>query len=162
MKRFTLVAIIGLVLCACSSQPSENAVQTAIALTDVAKPSETFTTVPTDTSTPSPTSTDIPTDTPTPKPTLTSEPTDTLTPTPDLRIIEGDAEDYILQKTDLPHRYILRSGDSTPHENTEILSARGIEDGKAYLEATGRIKGWIVWYNLIDVLNAPDLSLIHI
>lgn len=74
-------------------------------------------------------------------PSNTPEPTPSHTPTPDVRIITGDPEDYILQKDDLPDKYILPQGWSSPHLNSEILSARGVEDGKAYLEATGRIGG---------------------
>jgi len=147
MKRLFL--LISVLLVACSSKPSQDAIQTAIAETSVAE-------VPApqvaSTQTPSPTVTVESTNTATAKPTSTStvEPTATFapSPTPDTRIIIGDAEDYILPKNDLLDKYILRPGDSTPHLSEEILSARGAEEGKAYLEETGRIKGWIIWYNL--------------
>lgn len=72
-------------------------------------------------------------------------------------MIVGDAEDYILTRADIPDRYTLGSGNSTPHLNSEILSARGVTDGKAYLEATGRIKGWIIWYHrAADTVIAPE------
>lgn len=80
------------------------------------------------------------------------------TPTPDLRVIIGKPEDYILQKEDLPDKYILKPGWSTPHNNSEILSARGVNEGTAYLEATGRIGGWIVYYDLVESTTiAPEV-----
>ena len=83
---------------------------------------------------------------------LTESPTElpTVTPIPDRRIILGDPEDYILARQDVPDQYILKSGNSTPHLNQEILYVRGVEDGNAYLEATGRIGGWIIRYDLVD------------
>ncbi|MFH1634823.1 MAG: hypothetical protein ABIG63_12575, partial [Chloroflexota bacterium] len=152
-RKFVLFFAV-LVLTACDSSPSEGDIQTAIVKTQQANnqvltvQTKTLTIAPSQTRTPTFTITS----TSTPEPTNTETPTSTSTPspTPDLRIISGDPEDYILQKDDLPNKYILYPGDSTPHENSEILSARGTEDGKAYLAATGRIKGWIIWYGLND------------
>ena len=132
MKTDFLLITILLLLAACA--PSEASIQTAIAETRIAQSTSTFT------------PTFIPTSTAFPSPTLTLPPS----PTPDVRVIIGDAEDYILQKSDFPDKYVLRPGASTPHLNEEILGARGEEEGKAYLEATGRIKGWIIWYNLVS------------
>lgn len=111
-------------------------------------PTETLTPTATFTLTHTPTLT--PTLTPTFTPTNTPTATLTLTPTPDMRIIKGDPDDFILTKEDLPDNYILYPGDSTPHNNSEILDVRGIEDGKGYLDATGRIGGWIIWYGLAN------------
>jgi hypothetical protein len=130
MKKLILLITTVLLLAACT--PSETTIQTAIAKTENAQPTGTFT------------PTLLPTSTPTSSPTSSPTPI----PTPDARIIIGDAEDYILQKSDFPDKYVLLPGNSTPHLNSEILGARGIEEGKAYLEATGRIKGWLIWYYL--------------
>lgn len=142
---------------ACSSQPSDNAIQTAIHETQssdadqISIPTTTYTQEPT--ATPSP----IPTDTLTPVPTSSPTPIPTQSPTPDIRIIGGDPEDYILVPEDLPDKFILSRGNSTPHLNSEILSARGVEDGKKYLDATGRIGGWIIWYyRASEIPIAPD------
>jgi len=140
---YTLLFIVVLFVSGC--QPSETAIQPAIALTQAANPTSTFTPIQS-TDTPTTILTATPTNTPTIEPTATNAPT----PTPDIRIIIGDAEDYILQKSDLLDKYVLRPGDSSPHLNEEILGARGVEEGKAYLRATGRIKGWIIWYNLVS------------
>jgi hypothetical protein len=137
MKNAILFSVV-IILTACA--PSAQAVQTAIAKTEAAQTTNTF--IPTFL----PTSTPTASQTPSPSPT----PTLTPTPTPDVRVIIGDAEDYILQPSDFPDEYVLRPGDSSPHLNAEILSVRGQEEGKAYLEATGRIKGWIIWYNRIS------------
>ncbi|MBL7163438.1 MAG: hypothetical protein ISS57_12595 [Anaerolineales bacterium] len=149
MKKIALITLfIALFLAACT--PSEAAILTAIAETEAAKPTETFTVLPTSTgvsaSTPSPTLTSTPTITPSSTPTATA----TASPTPDIQIIIGDPEDYILQKEDLPVRFILYAGDSTPHNNSEIISVRGIENGKGYLDATGRKGGWIIYYGRDD------------
>jgi len=155
MKRISLVLIV-LLLSACTAEtPSASQIETAIAQTQAAN----LTFTPTE----KPTRTDVPTNTPEPTATYPPEPTTTFTPeptpspTPDVRIIVGNPEDYILLPEDLPNKYILNRGDSTPHINSEILSARGIEDGKAYLEATGRLGGWIIWYECVEsTAIAPD------
>lgn len=80
MKKVLLVVILlTLALSACGS--SENAIQTAIAKTQVAMPTET--------SLPS---------TKTPTPTLTPTPTITASPTLDLRVIDVDPQKLLLKK----------------------------------------------------------------
>jgi hypothetical protein len=155
MKRISILIIV-LLLSACTAEtPSASQIETAIAQTQAANPTSTPTEKPT--STEVPTNTPEPTATSTPEPTATFTPEPTPSPTPDVRIIVGNPEDYILLPEDLPNKYILNRGDSTPHINSEILSARGIEDGKAYLEATGRLGGWIIWYECVEsTAIAPD------
>jgi hypothetical protein len=148
MKKISLLLIV-LLLSACApAAPSDSQIETAIAQTQAANPTLTPTEKPT--STFIPTRTPEPTLTQTPEPTFTFTPEPTPSPTPDVRVIIGNPEEYILLPEDLPHKYILNRGDSTPHVNSEILSARGIEDGKAYLEATGRLGGWIIWYECVE------------
>jgi hypothetical protein len=152
MKRLFTYAIICITLLGCV--PSENYIQTAIAETESSKPVNTIIEEPTlslsVTLPPTDTPSITPSETPTLSPTVTPTDTPTITPTPDKRIILGNPEDYILLPIDIPDHYILQSGDSTPHLNQEILYVRGTEDGKAYLEATGRIGGWIIYYVLSD------------
>lgn len=158
--RVAIFLLIASALSACAISPSEGAIQTAIAETQIAynQTNIEHTKIPTitNTHTLSPTITYTNTSIPTATATSTATSTPTLTPshtptsTPDIRIITGEPDDYILQKGDLPHKYILYPGDSTPHENIEILNVRGTEEGKAYLEATGRVGGWIIWYGLVE------------
>lgn len=156
MKKVLITSFVFLIS-ACASSPSNESIQTAIAETQ----NSAAELQPIASITPSlpPTFTPEPTITPTNEPTFTNtpEPSPTPTSTPDTRIISGDPEDYILIPEDLPDKYILRRGGSTPHLNSEILSARGTEDGKRYLEATGRIGGWIIVYvRVSDIPIAPE------
>jgi len=82
-----------------SCSPSEDSINTAIAQTQAANPTETP--APTDTLDPTQTytSTSLPTDTPTPSD--TPSPTLTPTPTPDLRIIAESSDKLLLQANDL-------------------------------------------------------------
>lgn len=150
---YAVVLFVVSLTSACSFATSESDIQTAIAKTQKVEEKVTLTNTQTETLRPSPTSTF----TLTPEPTSTLTPTVTFTPTPDIRIIEGDPDDFILSKDDLPDKYILYPGDSTPHNNSEILDVRGVEEGKAYLDATGRIGGWIIYYGLVDdTVIAPE------
>lgn len=105
-----------------------------------------------------------PTNTPTSSPTPTLAPTSTSTPTPtstpDLRIIKTDPKDFLLTKDDLPEKaqyYIPRSDWMSPHHNSEIIDGWGKEEGLEYLEKTGRIDGWVVWfYRGSDTVRAPQ------
>jgi len=146
--QILLLLLIGfLSLNACSAPtPSPGDIQTAIVKTESSKPTSAITPEPNITPTIMPTRTLEPTSTASPSP--TTQPT--FSPTPDLRVIIGKPEDYILEKDDLPDKFILSPGWSTPHINSEILSVRGVEEGKAYIEATGRIGGWIIYYDLVD------------
>jgi hypothetical protein len=144
-RHFLLGLIVSLLIVSCS--PSESSIGTAIAQTQAANPTST----PEPTVTPQPTSTStatsLPTDTPTPTP--TSTPTPTASPTPDLRIIADTSDNFMLQADDLPPdgKYFLPNSQwISPHHNSEIVSAWGREDGLAYLEETGRIDGWWVYY----------------
>ena len=146
--QILLLMLIGfLSLNACMAPtPSPGDIQTAIEKTESSRPTSTNTPGSINTSTTEPTRTLEPAFTASPSPTFQP----TFTPTHDLRVIIGKPEDYILEKDDLPDDFILSHGWSTPHNNSEILSARGVEEGKAYLEATGRIGGWIIYYDLVD------------
>jgi hypothetical protein len=93
------------------------------------------------------TATPFPTNTPSPSAT----PTATLlpSPTPDVRVIDIDPRNLLLQKLDLPAngKYYL-PGESwiSPLTNSEILSSWTVEDGQAYLAETGQIHGWRTAY----------------
>lgn len=154
--------ILVLILAACQpAAPSEDQIQTAIAQTQAAAPTlsaPTDTPKPTETPAPTVTNTPFPTDTPTPTSTPTS--TETSTATPDVRIINIESRAFLLEKDDLPvesQYYLPGSGWISPHHNTEILSARGEEEGRAYLEATKRIDGWWVYYKRgSQAVTAPE------
>jgi hypothetical protein len=148
-KILICTILISVFISSCSQgEVSESDIQTAIALTQ-AVITNTITPLPISTSTFTPTL--APTDTPTQTstPTKTPKNTPTLTPTPDLRVIDGDPMDFLLQKIDLPPEakyYLPDSSWISPHRNSEIISAWGVEEGRKYLEETGRIDGWWVIY----------------
>jgi hypothetical protein len=130
-----------------SCSPSENSISTAIAQTQAANPTNTQ--IPTNTTKPTltPTATELPTETPTP--TYTSTSTPIPSPTPDLRVIKEPSDKFLLQASDLPPdaRYFLPDSSwISPHHNSEIISGWGREAGLEYLERTGRIDGWWVYY----------------
>jgi hypothetical protein len=148
MNRFIILIVIFLV--GCSNTPSESAVQTAIALTQASNPTPTVTI----TETPIPTNTPLPTNTPTPTNTQTPLPTDTPTntpsPTPDLRVIDADPYTFLLKPEDLPadaQYYLPDSSWISPHRNYEVVGSWGVDEGRTYLEETGRVDGWWVYYN---------------
>ena len=120
-----------LMLAACA--PSASAINTAIAQTQEAIPTNIATLIPTFTPEPAATVT------------LTSNPS----PTPDTRLIDTDPRKLLLEKNELPAegRYFLPdAGHISPITNTEIVSAWTVAQGQAYLEETGRIDGWEVSY----------------
>jgi hypothetical protein len=141
MKKLILFLLLVFLFSACkpiSSTPNPSLIQTAIAQTEKASPSQT----PTQENTPSP----IPTETA--LPTITA--TQTSTPAPDLRVIDYDPYRYLLVKDDLPKdaRYYLPGpGWISPHRNSEVVAGWGVNEGREYLEKTGRVDGWWVWYN---------------
>jgi hypothetical protein len=113
-----------LVLSACA--PSTEAVQTAIAETQLAAA----------TGTPIP-----PTKTPAPTATSTIVPT----PTPDVRVLKIDPQELMLSLADLPPegKYTLPgTGWIGVLHNQQILIEWGAEEGGKYINATGRVDGW--------------------
>jgi hypothetical protein len=139
--------ILGILLigCAPSSTLDAGAVQTAIAETAAANPTASKTPMPT--ATLEPTATATPTETP--EPTSTATPTETATPTPDLRVFDADPHDFLLKVEDLPKEakyYLPNYTWISPHRNSEIVSGWGVDEGREYLAATGRIDGWWVTY----------------
>jgi len=146
MKNFSaLLLIVGLFVSGC--QPSETAIQTAMAQTQAANPTSTFTPIP-------PTPTVTPTETPTITPTITPS------PTPDLRIIQLDPKEFLLQKSDLPldaKYYLPNEQWISPHHNEEIIGGWEVEKGREYIAETGRIDGWWVAYKRgADTVIAPE------
>ncbi len=144
MKNFYALLFI-VVLFGSGCQPSDTAIQTAMAQTQAANPTSTFTPIP-------------PTETPTTTPTET--PTITPSPTPDLRVIQLDPKDFLLQKSDLPldaKYYLPNETWISPHHNEEIIGGWGVEEGRAYIAETGRIDGWWVAYKRgADTVIAPE------
>ena len=96
----------------------------------------------------------------TPTPTeLVYDTTETITTTqPSSFVISGSPKDYLLQPEDIPDPYYLPGSDWIgPYSNDKIIEVRGVEDGQAYIDATGRIEGWFVWYQLEDnTRGAPE------
>lgn len=154
MKKI-LVLFTLLIFPACS--PSEIAIQTAISQTQTAMPANINTPEPSATYTFAPTET--PTFTPTFEPTPTFTNTPTLTSTPDLRVITIDSKEFLLTKADLPpdaKYHIPNSLWMTPHHNSEVLSGWGRERGLEYLDKTGRIDGWVLYFRRgVDTVKAP-------
>jgi hypothetical protein len=130
MKRYILLAALLLSACA----PSAKAIQTAIAQTQIAAPTNTI--IP---------PTEIPTETP------TVPPSPTPSPTPDLRII-GTTENpsnFLLALSDLPAEgsYSLPgTGWIGKLHNSQIIQEYGAEAGNKYVNETGRVDGWWVTY----------------
>ena len=124
------IIVINILLASCS--PSQSMLQTAIAQTIEA----------------------VPTNTPIP-PTLTLTPTSTSTatitpsPTPDIRIYKVDPKDLLLSLSDLPTKgyyFLPNEYWTSPQRNSEILSGWGAEEGGKYINDIGRIDGWWVDY----------------
>jgi len=151
-KIFLVLFVLVLLIVACS--PSPEAIQEAIAQTQAAEVTNNNTPEPTFTFTLEPTFTSTATNTFTP--TLTQ----TLTSTPDTRVITIDSKELMLTKEDLPPEakyYLPNSGWISPHHNSEIISGWGVEEGAKYLEETGRIDGWWVYYRRgTSTVRAPE------
>lgn len=133
MKKLLPLLFILILLSACG--PSEADIAEAIAETEAAKPTETFAPEPTATATF------------TPEPTATNTPEPS--PTPDSRIIQEESRSFLCEKDDMPadgKYYLPGAGWISPHKNEEIISDWGREEGLAYIEETGRIEGWWVYY----------------
>jgi len=145
--NFLAMILIACLLTACA--PSQASIQTAMAQTQAAKPTSTFTLIP-----PTETPTETPTSTPTETPTITPS------PTPDLQVIQLDPKDFLLQKSDLPldaKYYLPNETWISPHHNEEIIGGWGVEKGRAYLAETGRIDGWwVIYKRSTDTVIAPE------
>jgi hypothetical protein len=64
-------------------------------------------------------------------------------------VIDADPKKFLLDLKDLPPEakyYLPNSEWISPHRNSEIISGWGVEEGRTYLERTGRIDGWWVIY----------------
>lgn len=96
----------------------------------------------------------------TPEPTLAPTPTQAPSPTPDPRVIDVDPKNLLLVAEDLPAEgkyYLPGSSWISPHRNSEVRSGWGIEKGQEYLDATGRVDGWVVNFkNGTDRVDMPD------
>lgn len=157
MKRTWISLFLVVVfLAGCTAAPSEGAVQTAIAQTQLADPSAT--------PLPSPTATLEPTSTHTPTPLLTETPTPT--PTPDLRIIDVDPKSILLTKAEMPadgRYYIPNETWMSIHLNSEVVSGWTVEVGRNYLEKSGRILGWWVDYlRGSTTVRMPEVVMINV
>jgi hypothetical protein len=155
MRKSTLRIVLFLIplsLISCNTEPDANSINTAIAQTQNAKPSASSTHTPTETNTP--TITWTPTYTPTNTATIT------YTPTPDLRIITEEPREFLLEKEDLPKKaqyFLPNSQWISPHHNSEIISSWGSIEGREYIERTGRVDGWWVYYARgSDTVFAPQ------
>jgi hypothetical protein len=129
MKKFFLIITIVLILAACA--PSFQTTQTAIAQTQAANPTSTFTTVPT-------------TETPTERPTET--PTITHLPALDLLSLQVNLKEFLVQKSDLPllANYTPYFSDSPINISNASASQSFGGNGDEYLAETGRMDGWEV------------------
>lgn len=141
MRVIMVVVFVAFLTASCS--PSPEAIQEAISQTQSAAPASTPSIIKT------PTATSAPTLSPTPTP----------SPTPDLRVVDGDPFDFQLKPEDLPKesRYYLPDPSWTGRDsNTEVVQWWTIDEGREYLERTGRIDGWSTsLYRGAEVLEAP-------
>ncbi len=124
-KHWLVVLVVGVFLVGCGSPPT-----------------------PAPSQTPEPTSTQVPTATPTetPPPTATATSTPTPEPTPDTRVIDVNPRKLSTIDGVLPEDGSFYLTDETPHRNSEILSSWGVEEGRQYLEESGRVDGWTTRY----------------
>ncbi len=145
--------IIAILLSSC--EPSEKAVQTAMAQTESVLPTSTITSAPSSTATN------------TPEPTFTLTATVTLTPTstPDVRIIEIESDAFLLDKNDMPadgKYYVPNQLWISPDHNDEVVGRMG-KDGTAFINETGRIDGWMIFFNSgTSKVRAPEEVLHYI
>jgi hypothetical protein len=129
MEQRILLVLVILLLVACT--PSPQAIQTAIAQTQIANPTSTFT--------------PPPTNTPTETPTIIPSPTATL----DLLLIQFNLKDFLLKKSDLPQdshyaKYVMGVNSLYIIPNDSIKIANSV----SYLKESGRIEGWTVYYGV--------------
>lgn len=152
MKKYLILALVLVLLLACNlpiGPGAEKPLPTQQPVIIIVVTGE-----PAPTDTPQPT----PAFTPTADMTVTTAPT--LAPTADLRIIEGDPQDFLLQVADLPNESQFYLPDETwtsRASNNETLEVWGAERGAEYIARTGRIDGW--WVNFIrgsERLKAPE------
>jgi len=156
ISKYCLVFVILFLFIFVSCAPSEQAIQEALDKTQNAAITNTFTIEPTLTFTHEPTSTHTLTFTPS----ASSTSTPTITPTPDARVITTDSKELMITKNDLPPEakyYLPNAGWISPHHNSEIISGWGVEEGAKYLEETGRVDGWFVYYKRgTSTIRAPE------
>jgi hypothetical protein len=112
--QLLLIALCLFVFCSCSGQPSDEAIQTALAET---QDSQMATIALQKTNTPTETETPVPTETETPMPTETSRPTKTLTSTPDQEELIQELIDSLVEVietyTDVESVTTIRKGDES-------------------------------------------------
>lgn len=146
-KLFGLLLVLCVSIISCS--PSPRTIEKAIAETQTS-----FALLSTNTPTKTETSTLTPT------PTETPTPTPTFTPTPDLRVIDGDPIDFLIESSDLPKEsqyYIPNELWKSIHLNKEVINGWGEEEGRKYLERTGRVEGYFVYFQRGSIkIIAPE------
>lgn len=127
MKRLPIFTVLTIAaLSACATPAAEVIVVTATPNPATVTPIPTDTPVPTDT--PEPTATDIP------------------EPTPDVRVIDEPPRSMLPERTDLPADGKFYLTYESPGRNSEIISGWGVEQGRDYLAASGRVDGWAIEY----------------
>lgn len=115
MKLLYLLPFMAIFTTGCSTSLSENAIQTAISLTETARPTFTATPQPSNTPTVTPTATPTPTSTP------TSTPTTTPTPTPK-PLTQADLEKALLSLDDLPAGWAVRTENEEDEADKETYT----------------------------------------
>lgn len=139
MKLLYCLVLFAILVASCSSEPSENAIQTAVAATVAAQP----------TSTPIPTNTPLPTNTPilTTTPTLVPPPTNTLAPEPScseewhlVDIVPASGKGVFVTST---------CSDTVPHNliGINLIIPTGtpdtmVDDGFQYVRIVASMWGW--------------------
>lgn len=62
---------------------------------------------------------------------------------PVTRVFGGHAQDFVLSAEDFPQAYVLVPEFSGEQSNARVIELRGEEEGKAYIEASNRLDGWV-------------------
>jgi hypothetical protein len=75
-------------------------------------------------------------------------------------VIQNEPKEFLLQKNELPAAgkyYLPGSGWTSPSHNEEVVAIRTVEEGRKYLQETGRIDGWWVAYRRgTNGVNMPE------
>ena len=69
-----------------------------------------------------------------------------------IQVISGDPREFVLQMEDLPPgiRYYTPPEFDYATSNEYILLHRGVTDGQEFIDATGRLGGWLLAYSRYD------------
>lgn len=89
---------------------------------------------------------------------------DSSVPAPVLSVINAEPQTFLLAKEDLPSEgqyYLPNENWISPHLNKEVIYEWGVEAGSEYLDKTGRIDGWWVFYKRGNPSISMPIEIFH-